>query len=60
MPTIIPYMGVERHKTNTDMNYLQKKNIIEAICKKLMNNDVYETDMHMIYNIIVVQTNKKL
>ena len=42
------------------MTYLKNKNIGEAIYQKLRNKDVYETDMHKIYNIIVVQKNKQL
>ena len=42
------------------MNYLYKKNINEAIHQKLRNKDVYESDMHKIYNLIVVQTHEQL
>ena len=57
MPTIIPDTVVERPKTYTEMTYLKKKNIDEAICQKLMKKDVYETGMHKIYNILVGQIN---
>ena len=57
MSKIIPDTGVERPKTDTEMTYLKKKNIDEATCQKLMKKDVYETDMHNIYNLIVGQTN---
>ena len=42
------------------MTYLEKKNINEAIHKKLRNKDVYESYMHKIYNLIVGQTNEHL
>ena len=57
MPTIIPDTGVERPKTDTEITYLKKKEIDEAICHKLRKKDVYETVMHKIYNNIMVQTN---
>ena len=60
MPTIIPETGTKRPKTDVDMTYLKKYSVDEAICQKLMKNDVYKTDMHKIYNLIVGQTNKKL
>ena len=53
--TIIPDMGVECPKTDTDTNNLKKKSINKDIRQKLRNKVVYETDMHKIYNIIVVQ-----
>ena len=42
------------------MIYLVKNNINEAICKNLRNNNVYESDMHKIYNLILGQTNEQL
>ena len=42
------------------MTYLEKNNIDEAIRKNLRKKDVYKSDMQKIYNLIVVQTNKKL
>ena len=60
MKTIILYMGVERPNTDTEITYLKNKNIDEAISQKLRNKDVFESDMHMIYNIIVGHTNKQL
>ena len=42
------------------MTYLDKKNTNESIHQKLMNKDVYESDMHNLYNLIVVQTNEQL
>ena len=47
MPTITD-LGIERPKTDGEMAYLEKKNIDEAICQKLRNKDVYESDMHKI------------
>ena len=42
------------------MTYLEKNNIDEAIREKLRKKDVYELDMHKIYNLFVSQTNKQL
>ena len=42
------------------MSYPEKKNIDGAIRQKLKDKDVYETYMHKIYNIIVLQTNEQL
>ena len=59
MPTITE-LGTERPKTDGEMTYLEKKNIDEAIRQKLRKKDVYESDMHKIYNLIVGQTNEQL
>ena len=56
----IPEMGTERPKTDGEMTYLEKKNIGEAIRQKLRKKDVYGSDMHKIYNLIVGQTNEQL
>ena len=53
-------MGVKCPKMDTEMTYLKKKTIDEAIHQKLRKKDVYETDMPKIYNLIVVQTNDKV
>ena len=42
------------------MTHLWKKNINEATHQKLRNKDIYESDMHKIYNLIVVQTHEQL
>ena len=42
------------------MTYIEKKNIVEAICQNLRNKYVYETDMQKIYNLIVGQKNEQL
>ena len=42
------------------MTYLENNNIDEAIRQKLRKKDVYESDMHNIYNLIVGQTNEQL
>ena len=42
------------------MSYPENKNIDEAIRQKMKESDVYETYMHKIYNIIVLQTNEQL
>ena len=60
MPTIIPDTCVKRPKTDADMTYLNNNNIDEAICQKISKKDLYETDMHKIYNIIVGQTNEQM
>ena len=59
IPTITDLV-TERPKIDGEMTYLKRKNINEAIFQKLMNKDVYESDMHKIYNLIVGQTNKQL
>ena len=59
MPTITD-LGIERPKTDGEMTYLKKKNIDKAIRQKLRKKDVYESDMHNIYNLIVGQTNEQL
>ena len=53
MQTIIPDTGVEHPKTEVDITYLEKKNIDEDIHQKLRKKDVYKTEMHKIYNLIV-------
>ena len=60
MPTIIPDTGTDCPKSDREITYLKKKNIDKAIRKKLRKKDVYETDMHNIYNLIAVQTNEQL
>ena len=59
MPTITE-LGTERQKTDGEMTYLEKKNTDEAICQKLRKKNVYKSDMHKIYNLIVGQTNEQL
>ena len=56
----IPDLGTERPKIDAEMTYLKKKNIDEAIHQNLRKKHVYESDMHKIYNLIVVQTNEQL
>ena len=53
-------MGAERPKMEGEMTYLKKKNMYEAIHKKIRKKDVYESDMHKIYNIILGKINKQL
>ena len=60
IPTVIPDMGAKRPKMDVEMTYFEKNIIGEAIHNKLRNNDVYETDMLNIYNLILGQTNKQL
>ena len=59
MPTITE-LGTDRPKKDGEMNYLEKKNIDESIHQKLRKKDVYESDMHKIYNMIVGQRNEQL
>ena len=59
MPTI-PNLGIQRLRTDAETTYLNKKNINEAIHQKLRKKDVYKSDMHNIYNLIVGQTNEQL
>ena len=40
------------------MTYLEKNNIDEGIRQKLSNKDFYDSDVHNIYNLVVVQTNE--
>ena len=60
VPAIIPDTGVEHPNTDVEMTYLKNKNIDEAICQKLRKQYVYETNMHMIYNIFVGHTKNQL
>ena len=53
MSKIIPDTGVSLLKTDAQMTYLENNNIDESIHQKLRKKDVYETDTHKIYNIIV-------
>ena len=57
---IIPDTGVERPKTEAKMTYFENTNIDEVTHQNMRKKDVYETDMHKIYNIILGQTNKHL
>ena len=47
-------MGTERPKIDGEMTYLEKKNIDEAISRKLRKKDVYELVMHKIYNLFTL------
>ena len=60
IPTIIPDTGPKLTKTNGEMTYLKKKKIDEYIHQKLMKKDVFKTDLHNIYNIIMGKTNYQL
>ena len=42
------------------MKWLKKNNIDKSILQKLRKKDVYETEIHKIYNLIVGQINDKL
>ena len=59
MPNIT-YLVTNRPKIDTQMSYLEKNNIDEAIHQNLRKKDVYESDMHKIYNLIVGQTKEQL
>ena len=53
-------LGTECPKIDGGMTYLQKKNIDEAIRQNLRKKNVYESEIHKIYNLIVVQANEQL
>ena len=59
IPTI-SYLGIEQPKIDSEITYLDKNNIDESIQKNLSKKDVYESDTHKIYNLILVQTHEKL
>ena len=59
MPTVTE-LGTKRPKTDGVMTYVKKKNIDGVIRKKLRKKDVYESDMHKIYNLILGQNNEQL
>ena len=59
MPTITD-LGTERLKTDGEMTHLKKKNIDEAIHQNMRKKDVYESEMHKIYNLIVGQIYEQL
>ena len=58
--TTITDLGIERPKIDGEMTYLEKNNIDESICQNLRKKDVYESDMHKIYNLILGRTNEQL
>ena len=58
MPNIID-LGTNLPKIYVEITYL-KKNTDEAIRQKLRNKDIYESDMHKIYNLIVGHKNEQL
>ena len=60
MPTIIPVTGTESTNTDKEMTYLENNNIDEDIRQKLRKKDMYGTEMHNIYNIIMDNKNDKL
>ena len=60
MPTITTDMGAEHTNMDREITYLNKNNIDKDIRQKLRNKDVYKSNMHNIYNLIVVQKNNKL
>ena len=57
---IITDLGIKLPKTDGEMTYLKKNNTDESIRQNLRNKDVYESDMHKIYNLILGQTNEQL
>ena len=57
---IITELGTERPKTDEEMTCLEKNNIDESILQTLMKKDVYKSDMHKIYNMVLGQTNEQL
>ena len=59
IPTI-PDLFTERPKRYSEMTYLEKNNIDEAIRQNMRKKDVYALSMHNIYNLIVGHTNEQL
>ena len=59
VPTITD-LGIELPQIYEEMNYLKKKNTDESISQNMRKKDVYESDMHKIYNLIVGQKNEQL
>ena len=60
MTTITPDTIIDILKMDVEMTYFKKNNIDEAIHQKLRKKDVYKTEMHKIYNIILAQKNRQL
>ena len=60
MPTIIPDTAVDNINMDAEITYIEKRNIYRDIHQKLRKKDVYENDMHNIYNLILDQTNDQL
>ena len=60
IPNIMTDNGAKHPKNDAKMTHIEKKNTNEAIHQKLRNKYEYETNMHKIYNIIVVQTHHQL
>ena len=59
MPSITD-LGNEDPKIDAEMTYLDKNNIGESIRQNMRKNYVYKSDMHTIYNLILVQKNEQL
>ena len=57
---IITDLGTKLPKTDGEMTYLEENNIDETIRQNLRKKDIYKSDMHKIYNLIVGQTNEQL
>ena len=51
----ITYLGTKRPNTDAEMTYLKKNNNDESIDPNLRKKDVYKSDMHKIYNLVVCQ-----
>ena len=60
IPNIMTDTGCKRPKTDSKMAYLENKDTNEVIYKKLSKRDEYETDMNIIYNLIVGHTNEQI
>ena len=58
--TTITDLVTESLKTDSEMIYLWKKNINEATHQNMRNKDIYESDIHNIYNIISFQRYEQL
>ena len=59
IPTITD-LGTECPKKDGETTYLEKNNIDEAIRQNLRKKDLYKSDIHNIYNLIVGQMNEQL
>ena len=59
MPNITD-LGIKRPKMDGKIAYLKINNNDKSTLQNMRKRDVYESDMHKIYNLIVGQTNEKL
>ena len=55
MPTTIHDLGIKHPKIDVEITYLEENNTDESILQNMSKKDVYESEMHNIYNLIVVK-----